>query len=164
MSVNYSLARMSSKPGKAGAPKLFYAKAQADGEVTMDEMAEEIAYSTSLTDGDVLNTIRALVKQVNKHLAAGKIVRLENFGSFQLQLRSKGAETEKKFTPAHITGAAIQFRPGKPFKAATRAADGALTFRQVPKKGKGPKPGKENAAAESPKPGGGENQGENPLG
>ena len=75
MSVNYSLAHMSSKPGDDTAPKLFYAKAQATGEVTMDEMAEDIAYSTSLTDGDVLNAIRALIKQVNKHLAAGKIVK-----------------------------------------------------------------------------------------
>ena len=85
MSVNYSLALMSSKPGDKSALKLYYAKAQANGEVTMDEMAEDIAYATSLTDGDALNTIRALIKQINKNLAAGKIVRLENFGSFQLQ-------------------------------------------------------------------------------
>nr|DAS50417.1 MAG TPA: DNA-binding protein [Caudoviricetes sp.] len=135
MSVNYSLAHMSSKPGDDAAPKLFYAKAQAAGEVTMDEMAEDIAYSTSLTDGDVLNAIRALIKQVNKHLAAGKIVRLETFGTFQVQLQSEGAETEKKFTSSNITGASIQFRPGKPIKAATRAGDGGLTFKRVVKKG-----------------------------
>ena len=41
------------------APKKYYAKAQASGEVTMDEMAEQISYATSLTDGDVLNAIRA---------------------------------------------------------------------------------------------------------
>lgn len=125
--VNYSLALMSSMPGDDNAPKLFYAKAQAAGEVTMDEMAEEISYATSLTDGDVLNAIRALIKQVNKNLAAGKIVRLENFGSFQIQLCSTGADTEKKFTSANITGTNIQFRPGKPIKAATRAGDGGNT-------------------------------------
>lgn len=131
---------MSSKPGDDTAPKLYYAKAQAAGEVTMDEMADEIAYSTSLTDGDVLNAIRALIKQVNKNLAAGKIVRLENFGTFQLQLCSEGAETEKKFIPANITGATVQFRPGKPIKAATRAGDGGLTFHRVAKKGEAPLP------------------------
>ena len=110
MSVNYSLALMSSKPGDDTAPKKYYAKAQASGEVTMDEMAEDIAYATSLTDGDVLNAIRALIKQVNRHLAAGKIVRLENFGSFQIQLCSEGAETEKKFTASNITEATVQFR------------------------------------------------------
>lgn len=131
---------MSSKPGDDKAPKLFYAKAQAAGEITMDEMAEEISYATSLTDGDVLNAIRALIKQVNKNLAAGKIVRLENFGSFQLQLCSTGADTEKAFTSANITGANIQFRPGKPIKAATRAGDGGLTFKRVAKKNDAPLP------------------------
>ena len=160
MSVNYSLAHMSSKPGDDDAPKLFYAKAQASGEMTMDEMADEIAYSTSLTDGDVLNAIRALIKQVNKNLAAGKIVRLENFGTFQLQLCSEGSETEKKFTSANITGASVQFRPGKPIKAATRAGDGGLSFKRVAKLGEAPLPD------DGGNTGGGSDgdQGENPLG
>lgn len=135
MSVNYSLAYMSSEPGNPDGEKKYYAKMQASGVVTMDEMAEDIAYATTLTDGDVLNALRALIKQVNKHLSAGKIVRLENFGSFQLQLQSDGTLTEKEFTSANITGASIQFRPGKPVKAATRAGDGGLTFKRVPKKG-----------------------------
>lgn len=163
--VNYSLALMSSKPGDDTAPKLLYAKAQASGEVTMDEMAEEISYSTSLTDGDVLNAIRALIKQANKNLADGKIVRLENFGSFQLQLQSEGAETEKKFTSANITGARIQFRPGRPMKAATRAGDGGLVFRRVAKKGDAPLP--DDGGNTGGNGGGGSDSGdqnENPLG
>ena len=127
--VNYSLALMSSKPGDKEAPKLYYAKAQASGEVLIDEMAEEIAYATSMTDGDVLNAIRGLIKQVTKNLAAGKIVRMENFGSFQLQLQSEGAETEQKFTSANITGVTIQFRPGKTIRANTRTT--GLTFHKV---------------------------------
>lgn len=159
MSVNYSLALMSSKPGDDKAKKLFYAKAQASGEVTMDEMAEDIAYATSLTDGDVLNAIRALIKQVNRHLANGKIVRLENFGSFQVQVCSEGAETEKKFTSANITEATIQFRPGRPIKAATRAGDGGLTFKRVAKLGEAPLPD-DNGNSGTP----GEDQSDNPLG
>ena len=77
MAVNYSLAHISSEPGNPDAAKKFYARMQASGEVTMDEIAEEIAYATTLTDGDVLNAVRALIRQLNKHLAAGKIVRLE---------------------------------------------------------------------------------------
>lgn len=87
--VNYSLAYMNSQPGNPDGKKKYYAKAQASGTVTMDEMAEEIAYATSLTDGDVLNVTRALIRQLNKNLAAGKIVKMENFGSFQLQLQSE---------------------------------------------------------------------------
>lgn len=133
MAVNYSLTQISTKPGQKDAPKKWYAKMQASGEVTMDEMAEDIAYATTLTDGDVLNALRALLKQLNKHLAAGKIVRLENFGTFQLQLHSEGADTEEEFTTANITGATVQFRPGKTTQATTRAGEGGLTFKRVPK-------------------------------
>ena len=48
MSVNYSLAHMSSEPGNPDGKKKYYAKAQASGEVTMDEMAEGIAYTILL--------------------------------------------------------------------------------------------------------------------
>lgn len=163
MSVNYSLAHMSTKPGDDKAPKKYYAKAQANGEITMDEIAEDISYATSLTDGDVLNALRALIQQINKNLAAGKIVRLENFGSFQIQLQSTGAETEKKFTSANITDASIQFRPGKPIKAATRAGDGGLTFKRVAKKGEAPLPADpdDNGGSGSGGEGG---LGEDPLG
>ena len=133
MAVNYSLAQISTKPGDPDAPKKWYAKMQASGEVTMDEIVDEIAYATTLTDGDVLNALRALLKQLNKHLAAGKIVRLENFGTFQLQLHSTGADTEEEFTTVNITGATVQFRPGKTTQATTRAGEGGLTFRRVPK-------------------------------
>lgn len=87
--VNYSLAHMSTKPGVENAPKKYYAKAQANGEITMDEIAEDISYATSLTDGDVLNALRALIQQINKNLAAGKIVRLENFGTFQFYVNHR---------------------------------------------------------------------------
>lgn len=130
MSVNYSLAYMRSIPSDENSPKLYYAKAQATGEVTIDELAEDIAYATSLTDGDGLNVIRAMVRQMNKNLAAGRIVRWESFGSFQLQLRSTGAPTAKEFTSANITSASIQFRPGNSIKAATRS-NGGLTFHRV---------------------------------
>lgn len=129
MSVNYSLSHMSSEPGNPDAPKKWYAKAQANGEVTLDEMAEDIAYATTLTDADVLAAIRAFIKQLNKHLANGKIVRAENLGSFQLQ--STGADTEEDFTTANITGVSIQFRPGKTVAGATTRGLGSLTFHRV---------------------------------
>ncbi|MCS2679603.1 HU family DNA-binding protein [Bacteroides ovatus] len=129
MSIKYSLALMSTKPGDDTAKKMYYAKAQTDGVVTMDEMAEEISYATSLTDGDVLNVLRALIRQMKVQLAAGKIVKMENFGTFQIQVCSTGTETKKEFTANNITAAHIQFRPGKMVKVATRSE--ALSFTKV---------------------------------
>ena len=111
MAINYSVVAMK-KPGQSDEPAKYYAKAQAAGVVEIDELAEEISYATSLTDGDVVNAIRALVKQVAKHIGKGEIVRLGNLGSFQAQLSSEGAEAEEKFTPASIRKVHLQFRPG----------------------------------------------------
>lgn len=162
MSVNYSLAYMSSEPGNPDAPKKYYAKMQAKDAVSLDQIAEDIAYSTTLTDSDVIAVIRAFIRQMNKHLANGMIVRAENLGSFQLQLQSTGADTVKDFKPSNITGVNIQFRPGKTLRAATRAGDGGLTFVRVKKKSGDPLPDEEDTNTEDP--GGGGGGGEDPLG
>ena len=93
--INYSIAEMKNPSDKDATPK-YYAKMQASGVVDLDDMAEEISYATTLTDGDVLNVLRALIKQMKKNLAAGKIVRMEKFGSFQFQLCSKGADSGER--------------------------------------------------------------------
>ena len=129
--INYSITEMAN-PNDAEAASRFYAKMQASGTVDLDEMAEDISYSTSLTDGDVLNVLRALIKQMKKHLIAGKIVKMEKFGSFQFQICSRGAETEDAFTAANISKVNIQFRPGALVSEAQNLK--ALSFKKVPKK------------------------------
>lgn len=129
--INYSIAEMKNPSDKDAASK-FYAKMQASGVVDLDDMAEEISYATTLTDGDILNVLRALVKQMKKNLMAGKIVRMEKFGTFQFQLCSEGADAEKDFSAANITKVNIQFRPGALVREAQNLK--SLSFRKVPKK------------------------------
>ena len=129
--INYSIAEMKNPSDKDAASK-FYAKMQASGVVDLDDMAEEISYATTLTDGDILNVLRALVKQMKKNLMAGKIVRMEKFGTFQFQLCSEGADAEKDFSAANITKVNIQFRPGALVREAQNLK--TLSFRKVPKK------------------------------
>lgn len=112
MPITYSVAPLKNPRDPEGEIK-YYAKAQAAGVITIDQLADDISYSTTLTDGDVLNVIRALIKQIKKHIAQGEIVRLENLGSFQVQLSSEGALTSEDFTPAKIRKIRLQFRPGK---------------------------------------------------
>ena len=129
--INYSVAKMGN-PSDPDAPKKFYAKMQASGVVDLDAMAEEISYATTLTDGDVLNVLRALIRQMKKNLMAGKIVKMEKFGSFQFQIRSSGADKESDFTPSHIKEVTIQFRPGAMVAEAQNIS--GLKFKKVPKK------------------------------
>lgn len=130
--INYSVAKMKN-PRDPDAPEKFYAKMQASGVVDLDAMAEEISYSTTLTDGDVLNVLRALIRQMKKNLMAGKIVKMEKFGSFQFQIRSSGADSEEDFKPStYIKEVSIQFRPGALVAEAQNLA--GLKFKKVPKK------------------------------
>lgn len=111
MAINYSIAAYK-KPGDMEGTAKYYAKAQASGTVEINELADDIAYSTTLTDGDVLNVIRALIKQINRHIAKGEIVKLENLGAFQAQIRSNCSETSEDFNESYIRQVHLQFRPG----------------------------------------------------
>lgn len=128
MAINYSISQMKN-PSDPEAMKKYYAKAQSSGIVDIDTLAEDIAYATSLTDGDVLNVIRALVKQINRHLANGKIVRLEHLGSLQVQIGSKGSESEKDFHDGMIRRVRVQFRPGQSIR--NTLSVGNLRFSKV---------------------------------
>lgn len=127
MSVKYSIAAMKN-PSNPESPKKYYAKAQARDTVGLNRIADEIAYATSLTDGDVLNVLRGLIKMMKEHLSDGDIVNLGDFGTFQYQLSSYGAVSEKDFNPALIRKVNMQFRSGKLLREGLEG----LTFEKVP--------------------------------
>lgn len=112
MPINISVSPRINPRDKEAAPK-FYGKVQTRGTVTFDTLADDIAYATTLTDGDVSNVLRALVKQIKKHLADGKIVNLDGLGTFQFQISGKGALTEKDYNTSLIQKVRIQYRPGR---------------------------------------------------
>ena len=112
MSVKYSIAELKNMM-RPQAPAKFYAKAQAREEIDLNRIADEISWGSTLTDGDVLNVLRGLIKKINEHLSDGDIVSLGEFGKFQYQLSSNGADTADEFTSANIRKVKVQFRPGK---------------------------------------------------
>lgn len=112
MPINISVSPRINPREKDEAPK-YYGKVQTSGTITFDTLAEDIAYATTLTDGDVSNVLRALVKQIKKHLADGKIVNLDALGTFQFQISGKGALTEKDYNTSLIEKVRIQYRPGR---------------------------------------------------
>ncbi|MGO4708836.1 HU family DNA-binding protein [Chryseobacterium sp. 2TAF14] len=112
MSVKYNITERKNLQDPQAAPK-FYASAKADGKINLKSLSREIAGdSTTVSDTDVLAVLNDLIKAVNRHLADGKIVKLGDFGNFQVSISSDGAETEEKVTSALIRGNKINFRPG----------------------------------------------------
>lgn len=116
MSVKYSISQKGN-PGKPDEPKKWYANAKASGEVTFRELSKEISQgSTTVSDTDVMAVLNDLTKLLSRHLSAGEIVRFGDFGSFQVSVKSEGAETEEKFHASLIKKAKINFRPGSDLK------------------------------------------------
>jgi len=112
MPVKYNVVERKNLLDKTAAPK-FYASAKADGEVSLKALAKEIAQgSTTVSDTDVLAVLNDLTKVLVRHLSEGEIVKLGDFGNFQITLTSEGAPSAEKFTASHIKGNKIQFRPG----------------------------------------------------
>ncbi|WP_461629455.1 HU family DNA-binding protein [Labilibaculum euxinus] len=116
MSVKF-VVREKGNPSKPTEPKKWYATAKSSGEISFKDLSNEIAEgSTTVSDTDVLAVLNDLTKLLSRHLAAGEIVRFGDFGSFQVSVKSTGAETEKKFHAGQIIKSKINFRPGNDLK------------------------------------------------
>ncbi|MBW1617301.1 MAG: HU family DNA-binding protein [Empedobacter falsenii] len=111
MAVKYNVIQKA-YPGDPMAPKKFYANSIADGEVSLRNLSKEIAQTSSISESDVYATLIDLAKMLSKHLSDGKIVRLGDFGSFQISISSEGMDVMNKVNSASIKSAKILFRPG----------------------------------------------------
>lgn len=111
MTVKYNVIQKA-YPGDPTGPKKFYANSIADGEVSLRNLSKEIAQTSSISESDVYATLIDLAKMLSKHLSDGKIVRLGDFGSFQISISSEGMDAMNKVNSASIKSAKILFRPG----------------------------------------------------
>ena len=103
-------------PLNHSAPMLYYPKVTKNGEIDLEEISEQIAYSSSLTQADCYAVIISMVATVSRELEAGKIVRLGHLGAFQISVKGSASETPEVVSPKNVKSASVIFRPGKKFK------------------------------------------------
>lgn len=96
---------------KAG-QTLFYPRVVLKGNVTTDQIAQEIAEYSSLTKGDTKNAIDNLVRVMTTHLQSSETVTLDGFGTFRPAMKSNGkvVESADKVSPAQAK-LTIRFQP-----------------------------------------------------
>ncbi len=104
-------------------PRKYYAMAKSTKEETTRELATEISKRTGLSVSDVMASLEAFIDLIPERLIQGYIVRLGDFGSFNITLSSEGAATADKFTTAMIKGNNLNFRPGKIVEKVLSTAD-----------------------------------------
>ena len=115
MSVNYCVFQQKHDMSGNGSYK-FYARAQSAGQMSFKKLCAKISDRCTATKADVMASLEGCIYVMKEALEDGKIVRLGDFGSFQLSLTSEGTLLEKDFVSANITGAKIRFRPGVDLK------------------------------------------------
>lgn len=107
--------------------QLFYPRVIRTGNVTTSQISKEIAAYSSLSPGDVKNTLDNLVTVVSQHLQSSESVTLDGFGTFRLVMKSsgKGVETVDEVSAAQ-SSLTVRFLP-----CSTRNLDGTTATRSL---------------------------------
>ena len=81
--------------------------------------------------------LKALEDEMVDGLSRGEIVRLGNIGTFQVGLRSRGAEKAEEFKAANISKARVNFRPGPVLADAMKTLNFSKVSTRAAQKGDG---------------------------
>lgn len=112
MAIDYKVLGIQ-KPGTQDPENLkYYPRPTAAQRVEIEELADEISYSTTLTDVEVEGVIKALIKQMQTHIAQGHIVALGKFGSFRVTFHASGSATPEEVKVSSIKKVNLRFCPG----------------------------------------------------
>lgn len=129
MAIDYKVLGIQ-KPGTDDPENLkYYPRPTAAQRVEIEELANEISYSTTLTDVEVEGVIRALIKQMQLHIASGRIVALGKFGSFRITFHAAGSVTPEEVKASDIKKVNLRFCPGTGLSQALNLKN--LKFRNI---------------------------------
>ncbi len=84
--------------------------------VQMDDIYKDMTDLSSLSRGDIKNTIDNFMLVVSKYLKDGRSVDMGEFGEFQVNLRANAMDTLDDVTAKTIKTISISFRMGKELK------------------------------------------------
>ncbi|MDL2223451.1 hypothetical protein LJB98_05070 [Bacteroidales bacterium OttesenSCG-928-M11] len=98
-------------PQNWSAAPLYYLTTRSLGVVKLEQITNEIALATSLTRGDVANTIQSLLDCIPKYMKMGYSVKLGEFGTYRLTLNSFGSEDPEDAKPTKVKRIGIGFYP-----------------------------------------------------
>ena len=115
MAITYKITKV--KNPKGDESKTYcHAVAVKTSNYEFDELAEDIAQSTTVTKADALAVLASVKPFITKALLGGQVVVLQDIGRFQVTLQGKcypaEALTDEEFSPASmIKSHRIVFRP-----------------------------------------------------
>ena len=115
MSVKYNVVERGNLSDPA-APKKYYPTAVASGKTNLRAVARRAAEMSTVSIPDTVAVIEALLAIIPDEMGKGNIVRLGEFGSFWLKVKTEAADTAEDVNANNVTGVVPRFLPGKEFK------------------------------------------------
>ena len=112
---------------KTNGSQIYHAKTIANGSVEFEDFLKKISKKSRIPYVDCYRFFLYFEDALMEELAEGKIVRLNNLGSFQIGATSKSVADIEDVTEATITKPHINYRTGKEFKKMLQA----LEFKKV---------------------------------
>ncbi len=107
-------------PQKPAEPKKQYANPVNAGRMTIRDFAKEISGRSSLTRGDIENSLSNFLDKLPTFLKLGLSVKLGEFGTLRLSLASEGVPVGEKFDASKIKGVRVIFTPSTELKDSLR--------------------------------------------
>jgi|GEM_PF-1479401 len=100
----------------------YFAKIVSNGEVSLKEVAELVAESSTLASYEVEMVIKALACQMKTLLVKGNTVDLGELGRFKVGFKSKACETPEDISCKSVTKMYINYKSHKDLLQAVRNA------------------------------------------
>ena len=102
----------------------YFAKTVSQGEVTLNDLAEEACRNSSMSHGAVIGVVTELQDLLKEKLANGQTVVLDGIGRFSLRVESIGVDDPKQFNiQRHLKRIVCGFLP-----ASRRSHDGNILY------------------------------------
>jgi predicted histone-like DNA-binding protein len=104
-------------PNNPAALLQYYPRAVNNGEINLEELADNLAKKTTLSVSDCYGVIIGLVAEIEHELSNGKIVRIDRLGSFQISIKGNPEASALAVNAKNITKSSIIYRPSKMLKS-----------------------------------------------
>jgi predicted histone-like DNA-binding protein len=109
------IGKTSPATGRKGEKK-YYAQVLSSGTDTMEHIIQRIEKSSTASSADVKLVLRALVDTMKVSFAEGRIVQLEDLGSFRLSVSSDPVKEPGNISRHNVKQVRVIFKPDKELK------------------------------------------------
>ncbi len=115
MSISFKL--VPKKNNLVSPPQIkYYPCAVSKATATLDDLAKVVASRSTMSKADCYGVIISLTEAIGEALADGKIIKIDDLGTFQITLQGTPADTQEELGKANIKKAKIIYKPSTEMK------------------------------------------------